>query len=323
MFLFAVTALAAANNFGWPCQRLNWGWRNVWSTCSINSFSPTAGAAETSNTIPTHFRYTTAPITPTTAVASTGVFTPVSSALPNLLCLWAPNTGSGITSNLRNRCRRAIDAYGALVKACQLPAATAIRFPNAVSPDHLPYAGHLPHVTNVNGLTHNAQMCLLPAGAYVPANLHTPSTQCPGLLGWFTVVFNACGFTHAPGFSPAQMPNTGYTPKYFLPSGLSSDVLPGAPTAQRNGFFCANAAAGPDAYNPVGAVFRTSRCRKALDQFGRTASRCHMSAAPHTGPAQAGGYSDPLRYLAVGFVADRAPAAPVGLNVLAPFCNLA
>jgi hypothetical protein len=326
MFAFVATALAGTVAIGWPCQRLNWGWRTVWTTCSINSFVPAATPDSGLTQAPTHYRYSSdSNLAPVRVLNTAGVFTPsATAAIPGLLCTNAMATGSGTTANLRNRCRRAIDAYGALVRTCGLPAGVAgvIRGPNTLGPDYAPTSGHQPHVLNVQGLGQNAQMCLLPAGVQTPANIGTPSTTCPGLLGWFTVVFNACGFTNAPGLSVAQQPNTPYTAQYFpIGSTATASVLNGAAVSPTNraGYFCATGGGNiPSSWNDAsGTNFRTSRCRKALDQFGRTASRCHLSTLTGTGPSQAGGYSDPLRLLAVG----AAPATPTGINVWAPACN--
>jgi type II secretory pathway pseudopilin PulG len=334
MFVLVATALAG-NLIGWPCQRLNWGWRNVWSTCSINSYAPHS-ANEPPAQVPTGFRQTFDQNVPSITLTAGGWFRPTAAtaAVPQLLCTSAAATGTGATANLRNRCRRAIDAYGALVKSCQLPPQTAGNrgaAPNtAVAPDFAPAAGHQPHVSNVAGLTVNAQFCTMPAGVRVPGDLATPSNTCPGLLGWFTVVFNACGFTNSPGLAPAAQATANapaYTAAHFpVGSVAQNTVLGSAVVGPVNGagYFCTNPSTngpsgttGPTAWNLAGSAFRTSRCRKALDQFGRTAQRCHQSTAIIGGPAQAGGYSDPLRFLAVG----SAGAAPTGINVWAPACN--
>jgi hypothetical protein len=345
MFVLIATALSATNLIGWPCQRLNWGWRNVWSTCSINSYTPvTTTTLEAPSQVPTGFRLSS-PNTnaPSIVLNPAGVYTPTAStaAVPLLLCTNAMATGTGATANLRNRCRRAIDAYGALVKTCQLPPLTAgNRGANALTPDFAPQTGHQPHVSNVQGLTNNAQFCTLPAGAHTPADLNTPSNTCPGLLGWFTVVFNACGFSNAPGMAPATTSvaaGTGspWTNYYFPVGGVTTpNVIPGLGTAgavsptNGAGYFCASAVTGPNggvtgpgAWNVFGTFFRTSRCRKALDQFGRTAQRCHQSSPSVTGPAQAGGYTDPLRFLAVGSAPAGTPSVPNGINAWAPACN--
>jgi hypothetical protein len=349
MFIFVATALAGTI-IGWPCQRLNWGWRNVWSTCSINSYAPASGAEVAAN-IPTGFRVSNV-AQPNSLIAATGIFTPStvsSGAQPALLCSYAPNTGSGTTAVLRNRCRRAIDAYGALVKACAAPNAIAgNRGPvtNLAAPDYAPQTGHQPHVSNVQGLTHNAQFCTLPSYATAvssPALLSTPSNTCPGLLGWFTVVYNVCGFTNAPGLGPngASSPVVAtaqafqpYSAAYLGTVGTAGTVVTPnvVPAGVYNagtsvGVFCSAAAVSPNSWNTGAgtATFRTSRCRKALDQFGRTANRCHFSAPNGVlnaaGPAQAGGYSDPLRVLATGQTGLGTAQQPMGLNVLAPMCN--
>jgi hypothetical protein len=340
MLLFTTTALSAVV-IGWPCQRLNWAWRNVWSTCSINAYVPwdTTGHVTTAQ-VPNHFLFTSS--APNLVGASTtdhmivpsGVFTPKSSAGagPASLCTTAPATGTGFTAHLRNRCRRAIDAYGTLVKQCVTlnPAVAA----NTLTPreGHAPAALHVPHVDNVKGLTLNAFYCLKPTGYYAtPQTMtNTPANTCPGLLGWFTVVFNACGFTNAPGLHPNQHPNGinsigPYTAHYVTPNGLTPNVLTGAaPATPAVGWFCTTGiptavnTGVPGSWNNKGTIFKTSRCRKALDQFGRTASRCHMSGTP---AGNVGGYEDPLRSLAVGQVAAGQPTGPSGLNVIAPNCN--
>jgi hypothetical protein len=331
MFLLVASALAGTL-IGYPCQRLNWGWRNVWTTCSLNSFVPHATTTDGVASAPNHYRLSSdTALAPVRSLNANGVYTPVTAnAVPLQLCTNALNTGTGNTAGLRNRCRRAIDAYGALVVACGAPAGTAIRGPNMLlTPDWVPNSGHAPHVTNVQGLTHNAQMCLLPSGSYAPTNLNSPSATCPGLLGWFTVVYSACKFTNAPGLNNApSVP--GNLATYFPLGNIASTsaVLNSGPVspANRAGYFCktgVGAAGAPDGWNDstgngVANTFRTSRCRKALDQFGRTASRCANSAAPYTGPIQAGGYNDPLRFLAVGLTA---PNSPNGINSWAPACN--
>jgi hypothetical protein len=324
MFFLVATALAGGVQIGFPCQRLNWGWRNVWSTCSINSFVPVAATAALDAVTPNGFQRSSAtPLTPLTNLLPTGVYTPIgsgaSTTVPQNLCSAATLTGTGNSAGLRNRCRRALDAYGALVVQCKSPTENALTASGLATPDFVPANGHLPHVANVQGLTWNAQMCLMPAGAYTPANLNSPSNTCPGLLGWFTVVYSACRFTQAPGLANApSVP--GNLANYFpLNSVSTAGVIPANyPVSPQNraGFFCGTGNA-PQSWNDAsGTAFRTSRCRKALDQFGRTANRCATSAAPFSGPAQAGGYTDPLRLLAVG-----TGNAPSGINSWAPACN--
>jgi hypothetical protein len=328
MFLFVASALAGSTLIGWPCQRLNWGWRNVWSTCSINSYTPVASGTETFSTtigsVPTGFRFNSAtPNTPFVSLANGGWFAPTAANVntPNFLCTSAANTGSGYTATLRNRCRRAIDAYGALVKTCiAVPSPNNNRGPNTLLPDWAPNGGHAPHVTNVQGLTINAQLCQLPAGQRLPADMATPQNTCPGLLGWFTVVFNACGFTNAPSLVPTNVAAFG---PQFYPIGAADTFSTAtyAPAANAMGVFCTTGAISATSWNVKGTAFTTTRCRKALDQFGRTASRCHMSAVGVPPIQQAGGWTDPLRLLAVGNVPAQSPTSPQGMNVWAPVCN--
>lgn len=338
MFLFAATALAGVV-IGWPCQRLNWGWRNVWTTCSINGFAPSS-TAETPANIPTGFR-TSNVVSPLSYLGANGVFAPSGTpnvGVPAFLCQQAALTGAGTTANLRNRCRRAVDAYGALVRQCiATPAQVApgLRGPNALTPlgpafgfDSMPTVNTVPHVSNSQGLAFATQFCATGA-PFAPANLQSPSATCPGLLGWFTVVYNTCGFTNAPALAPVnnQVPNQSpNTYAYFPLQGGVSSVLfshTGVAVGALNaGVFCApqvpSATGTPAAWNNAGPIFRTSRCRKALDQFGRTAGRCHASSASTpAGPAQAGGFSDPLRLLAIGTPVG----SPNGLTQLVPYCN--
>lgn len=337
MFLLVASALAGTQNnglLGWPCQRLNWAWRNVWSTCSIHSFAPLSGAGvETPTTIASGFRFYTGTATPVNTLNAGGWYQPSgTAAIPAFFCTNAAMTGSGATNALRNRCRRAVDAYGSLVRQCQAQGTLAgnrgpVQNNNWLGPDWAPAAGHQPHVSNVQGLTAASQFCTLPTGTTAtPAALSTPANTCPGLLGWFTVVYNACGFTNVPALSPngqSFAPNAAAIHTYFPYGGTATTLVTGATAAPWSvGFFCKNAATAPDAWNPVGATFRTSRCRKALDQFGRTAQRCHASVAPlAAGPSQAGGYNDPLRVLAVGHTNNAQPIAPIGINAWAPLCN--
>lgn len=321
-------------------------------------FSGPAGAPFiTTNTFPTMFLGGSG--------ATAGVYLPggpntgtPAANVPQYFCTNAPATGSGMTAGLRNRCRRAIDAYTALVKSCSVQGvAPQYRGPNQLSPllpDMAPAAGHVPHTTNVANLATAGALCALPpnTAAWTSPNIGNPATVCPGLLGWFTVVYNACGFTNAPGLGPnggSPLVTPAYVPKYF-PTG-AGNVGPGgttlaavyAPTAGALGTFCVNPSVANGAVPPAGAPwswnvkgsgpagvlpagnvpwsFTTSRCRKAMDQFGRTASRCHFSTAASTGPAQAGGYSDPLRMLAFGSAAVTSPTAPDGWNAWVPLCN--
>jgi hypothetical protein len=369
LIMFTTFLLAsAATSTGFPCNRLNWGWRNAWSTCSIWSYWPVSttqfpgtGGLENPTTFPNQIRVisTASPsANPSLSVLAPAansivpdpnggfVFAPVgSSTIPSFLCNAAPNTGTGSTTNLRNRCRRALDAYSNLVTLCARPPLTAgARGPNNFAPDWAPAAGHQPHVDNVKGLTINYQFCLLPTGTVgAPSALATPSSQCPGLLGWFTVVFNACGFNspNVPYLSsptqPAQVPN--FFPQAYTPSGgsstpsqvsVSTSFLQGGSTPNQAGIICGAPSQSANlAGSPGGTyAFKTSRCRKALDQFGRTASRCNAAwpgaANPQTPSAPvyaAGGWADPLRILATGNSGYSGANTPSGWNLWVPVCN--
>lgn len=354
MLLLTATALAGAPNLqGWPCSRMNWAWRNVWSTCSINSYVPTNAAAE--DFPPAHWRK--APLRATGGVAgdtvgptnfldATGIVSPAvagstAAAVPQMFCDALTNTNQVTTgmaphsqsfSLLRNRCRRAIDAYGGIVRTCSAaPNANLVgnRGPGAtVFPDFAPAPAHVPHVNNVKLLSLHSQHCFVNSN---PTVLHrSPAATCPGLLGWFTVVWTACSIgtfgpnivasptaaqaglgTHIPGIIPlGDVVNAGF--------GLNGMVVgPNSATAPEF-FFCSPVAgvATPAKWNERGAAFRTSRCRRALDQFGRTANRCGGSDFAVQGPVA--GSSDPLRFL---FTGKDAASAPRGLARLAPLCN--
>jgi len=372
---------------GWPCQRLNWAWRIVWTTCSINTFVPVS-TPETPANIPWGYR-TVGPqsglgysFNPTNSLPQLGVIQPAtvqvniggpwvgtffesdSTPTPSILCQNAPNTGSGVSATVRNRCRRAMDSYGGLVKQCSLPASLApMRGPNNLSPpDWQPDVTTVPHVANMQALTLNARFCVLPyqtVGALPNVMGGTggpqagPAYNCPGLLGWFNVVLNACGFTNnpnlnwpnlntqplgwtGPGAASANFPNifpvqgsavgSGFStiPQLVQPGSGATNVVGNQIGSAPNVGFCGTAGAG---FNINGVTFRTGRCRKALDQFGRTAGRCNASPmGTGTGPAQAGGYSDPLRLWAIGHspfasAGNVAILAPDGADAWAPNCN--
>jgi len=276
---FTFAAVQAAIVLGWPCQRLNWAWRNVWVTCSIVAYVPVAATpagslqngftyAEAHNEPAAHAAVSTpwyTPVSQLDGVTNKGVWTPSTSSSPKL-CQTAPNTGGTFA---RNRCRRMLDVYGNLVKLCQTPSKSGA-VTNTLSPDFAPSSGHHPHALNVQQLTFFSQWCLTPGPQYP-----TPTSVCPGLAGWWTVVWNACGFTNAPGVTTA--PNGPlYIPNYFT-NWWSAGVSFNTPQA-----ICGplgTPLSGATSWVPrtgtgVSNTFRTTRCRKALDQFGRTASRC-------------------------------------------------
>jgi hypothetical protein len=303
MFFFLPTALAAIV-LGWPCQRLNWAWRNVWVTCSINAYVPLSSGSPVSVA---GFTSSTAPLTQFPGPSQLDAFGQFSPAgYGPALCQTAPNTGGTF---LRNRCRRMLDVYGNLVKLCgQTPAKTNAQ-PNTLTPDYAPQPGHQPHVVNVQQLGFMAQSCITP-GAQFP----TPSTTCPGLAGWFTVVWNACMFTNAPAVTAVQNYGTAPAGATYVPNYLTTSSSSAAWSLASPSYLCGNTpeapgssltTTAPNIWNSKGPAFRTSRCRKALDQFGRTAYRCSPTLAP-SGSATGG--SDPLRFLAQGLGALRRTA---------------
>jgi len=132
----------------------------------------------------------------------------------------------------------------------------------------------------------------------------------------FPNIFPVQGVTVGSGFSTL--------PQIVQPGNGGTNVVGNQVGSAPNYGFCGTAGAG---FNVNGAAFRTSRCRKALDQFGRTAGRCNASPmGTGTGPAQAGGYSDPLRLWAIGHspngaAGNVATLAPDGADAWAPNCN--
>jgi len=291
----------------WPCSRLNQAWRSVWVTCSISAYgAPISGGAAALGSIPLgYYAGPVAPFTPYLGLsqldAPSGTYVPGTGGAgdvnaPNL-CGNSPTTGGNFA---RNRCRRALDTYGNLVKLCQhetlLATFGAATTAGNGPPDFAPAAGHQPHAQNVMQLAIQAQYCLTGG---VPL---TPSGTCPGLNGWFTVVFNACNFKMAPGVPQSSPLNaiSPYTPNYFntawgsLPSGASTTVQFTTPA-----FFCGTATTGPGEWNPSGPTFRGSKCRKALDIFGRTAYKCTPGGSAPGTPGL--GQNDWTKYLAPAF----------------------
>lgn len=323
--LAVLVAVAMGNRIlGWPCSRMNWAWRNVWSTCSITSYAPTN--VNTQDYLPAHFRrlpLTTA-MAPTSSIQNNGVVLPATgAALPAFQCSNFLATGS---DHLRNRCRRALDAYGEIVRQCRLsPADHPFRGPvvGSVFPDWAPVGVHEPHVTNVNRLAAHSQACW---EVQQPGAFRSPATTCPGLLGWFTVVWNACRFAeYAPNANPhAPLATPNFAP---LGAGFTHARLFSGPIGGGNpSFFVCSPAptGGPNAWMRSGPSFRTSRCRRAMDQFGRTALRCNVPQTGGVVPAPVLGVRDPLKIFAgypMNVPTAGAAMLPMGLNSLAPLCN--
>jgi len=294
----------------WPCQRLNWAWRNVWVTCSVNAFTPVS--ATPVGSIPAFFQAVhTAPLSSSPGwpmLDGNGVFTPTGFG-PNL-CAFSPNTGANAA---RNRCRRMLDTYGQLLGLCQMGPAKSMAGPNQGSPDWGPQNGHVPHTSNIKMLTQVSQICLYGSGATFPI----PSNTCPGLAGWFNVVWNACQFSNAPGVTTTALAPGGI-PSYLTPA-VQAGFGPNSPAYQlvTPGYLCGSVAApgtavSPSIWNIKGTTFRSSRCRKSLDAFGRAGIRCvappqvPVGVAPN---AQVVVPSDSLHFLALNLASQ------------SPFCN--
>jgi hypothetical protein len=340
-----IAALAAAQIGNGPfaggnaCQRLNHAWRQVWSTCSINAYIPgTAGTTpHTPSVFPTFYLATgssnVAGITAQSSVASSfprsqmldangyfGNFWPAQAIIPgaagtpsNLLCEWSLSTGFGYQ---RNRCRRMLDVYGNLVGICSSTRWAPTFQPNNRSPDYKPQPGHGPHSSNVPNLFGYYNLCAVFPGGALPTTANT----CVGLNGWWTVVWNNC-MLYAPGVSisgggaivnnPTAAPNV---PGFLTPfTAAATGTTPGYQFKNPE-YFCgasapvASQTLAPNAWNARGpGVFTKSRCRKALDQFSRAASRCTTAST---------GNGDFLRYLAGSLANTGANTAGVS-----PYCN--
>lgn len=199
---------------------------------------------------------------------------------------------------VRTACRRAIDLYGSLLELCRNPVRARIPLMppgNAATPTNgqliigtknkwtfagvpsltvgVPNEGWLtPHFANGQTLQYMQHECIAPGQLGFVAN-----NNCPGIIGWWTVVYQACNIANTNPFRTAGVNSEGhYSPraqaivmdatKHGVSTTWDSLAVPGA--------FCRNAATTPDAFNPTGPTFRGSACRRALDQFARTAHRC-------------------------------------------------
>jgi len=323
LFHFVLSAQAAVL-IGWPCQRLNWAWRNVWTTCGINTVIPVTQAALTlpATTPGGIFVNQAAPSSsaplqtsvPNSQMSTvTGNFNPASGNAP-----WLCTTGGGgfgvvPTANTpiyggtmqRNRCRRMLDVYGNLVSLCATPKLVPRYTPNLVNPgasDYAPSSAQTPHATNAAALAIMAQECITP-GPFMPS----VTTTCPGLMGWFTVFWNSCagGIGAAPGVAPT-MPSAATQPSaLFFPDYLSPGTAGWTLTSPLNLCGAGNGVAGTVSatqWNVAGTAFHGTKCRRAIDQFVRTSTKCSATGSPYGG-------SDPL----LGLAAQ--------LRTIAPGCN--
>jgi len=310
LFLFASAYATAVPIMGaYPCQRLNWAWRNVWNTCSILNTVPNTAAGGAN---PSFFVQGS---TGNFQLDQNGQFLPVAAAGGGngpVLCSTSPNTG---TNQARNRCRRMMDVYGNLVWLCSLGPAKTAAGPNTGTPDYLPQVAHGPHATNAKNLGYQAAVCLTGNGI----NYMAPGNTCPGLSGWFNVVWNACSFTNAPSVAtvpgaPAGLPGL-FNVLAITPQNSPNGLPAGSPTYQMNtpAFLCGSvttptSTTGPIAYAGKGTWFRTTRCRKALDAFGRAGARCGPSSlAPSLQQIQVP--FDQLHFLAINMAG------------MTPYCN--
>lgn len=114
----------------------------------------------------------------------------------------------------------------------------------------------------------------------------TPANSCPGLIGWYHVVWNACKFTSAvpapdiqPKFYPAAAPSGYSAEELMAPAGLDAAQVPNNIYNVVPKYFCTTGVTTgiPSSYNPKGPAFRTTTCRRAIDQFGRSAQRCQAT----------------------------------------------
>jgi hypothetical protein len=377
--LFVASLALAATTIGYPCQRLNWAWRNVWSTCSINSYIPASSSGTATGFLTSSSTALTGapPIAPPYFTLNTGNTGPSVAGIPNgpvtypALSQLDPNGyfapfWPGITNSLnptpaihaptdhlcfdsmatgysmqRNRCRRMLDAYGQLIGTCSSPKMTSSFQPNSLSPDYMPTQGHAPHVTNLKNLFNYYALCQNYPGGSLP----TQSNTCPGLMGWFTVVWNAC-MVYAPGigvfptapFGTIQANPTAApaVPAYLTP--WTAAATPSAPGFRFTNpeWFCGSVSTPsslgaafpntPSVWNTKGpGVFTKSKCRRALDQFGRSAARCapnspyNAAILPNGAPMAPYGWgnTDYLRYLAYTLIQ---PATPNG--GVSPWCSI-
>jgi len=313
IMLFVASALATAvpQQGGWPCSRMNWAWRNVYITCGINQYAPGSGVV--AGSAGAYFAGTlNAPVTSTqgtplglfslgasTSAASAYVFQPAMSGPndaggPNL-CATGPSTGGQL---YRDRCRRMMDIYGNLVWLCANPSKSHASPSATIGPDYTPAAFQAPHGTNAANLKAAVAWCITP----IANNFPTPTNVCPGLAGWWNVVWNACSIYDSTRNGVAPNGPVGI-PNFVLhgTGGAAVGIVPNDATLVVQPLTLCGAAATPSAANwnvhgPAGNF--NTRCRRAIDQFGRSSSRCNSGAALGTPVTPTVGSADPLHFLA-------------------------
>jgi hypothetical protein len=184
---------------------------------------------------------------------------------------------TGVTG-VRTACRRSIDLYGSLLELCRNPVRARTPLAGSVNPSGgggrlfagtkniwqyaTPDATHTPHASNVNVLTFAAQMCVTPGQAPLG-----PQNSCPGLTGWWTVAYQACNVA-------GQFSTAGWVLTPQRQPAVTGKLNPGWTDFASLTEFCDNTATGTDKWMPSGPTFHRSACRRALDQFTRTAARC-------------------------------------------------
>jgi hypothetical protein len=323
----------------YPCQRLGWAWRNVWVTCSIDSRVPgTLAIPKTGDTsieasspnFNEGFNYRgglayDAPSLDLEVVGTAPTLYSISQTAGTLLgntgkwsafCTRIGHPGSS-QLGVRTACRRAIDLYGSLLELCRNPVRAKITLPaNGVAGAPvagrldigtknswhyaIPHAGIAPHHTNAVTLNWLQTQCIAPNT--VPL---VPYNSCPGLVGWFTVTYQACNFNNVVANAAAWQ--KGNTPQYTA-DAVPTTVAANFEKLTNPNYLCTTGAVGANSWNPSGPAFRSSACRRALDQFTRTATRCNAVNSPS---------------MADWFVPNHKALTKLGIDlaVVSPNCN--
>jgi hypothetical protein len=302
--LFSLFAAANAGSYvitTFPCQRLGWAWRNVWVTCSIDTRVPGTMAIPSSTNAydaaaPNineglnfigNAAYTVPNIDidiPSGNYYMVPGFSLNTAAQKNARFCTAVGSPTNPVIGVRTACRRAIDLYGSLLELCRNPLRSGLRTPvvgNAQAPSNtggaifvgtqnqwqyaIPGTTMAPHASNVAALNSLQQLCANTAPV-------SPSTSCPGLVGWFTVVYQACNFNNVKGGT--LKPPGANTPEYQTTVAGAWKLVGTGYELNPLGSLCDTTAASSTAWNPSGPGFRGTACRRAIDQFTRTANRC-------------------------------------------------